>query len=457
MVSRPVAEPTVLPRLVLAAPASGHGKTTVTIGLIAAIRAMGYTVSPHKVGPDYIDPGYHTLAAGRVGRNLDPWLVGEDLVAPLLVHGATTPTPADLAVVEGVMGMHDGAVGKGAFASTAHVAALIGAPVVLVVNASAQGRTIAALTMGMAAYDPRVRVAGVILNRVGSPRHEGLLREALTEIGVPVLGAVPRLAEVAAPERHLGLVPVAERPDRARQTVEALADLVRTNVDLDAVLAVARSAEPLAAPAWDPAAAVGTPVADGVMVAVAAGPAFTFSYAETAELLSAAGAQVVGFDPLRETALPAGTRAVVIGGGFPEVYAEALSANTGLRADIAAFDGPIVAECAGLLYLGKSLDGAPMCGRLDLRATMGARTTLGYREAVALADSCCAARGTTVHGHEFHKTVTDPGHGPVAAWAWGGQSHGFVDGPVHASYLHTNWAGQPDAARRLLETACDGR
>ncbi|MFF4874575.1 cobyrinate a,c-diamide synthase [Micromonospora sp. NPDC000668] len=448
------AEPWPLPRVVVAAPASGHGKTTVATGLLAALRRRGLTVSPHKVGPDYIDPGYHALAAGRPGRNLDPFLVGPELIAPLLRHGATVPTPADVAVVEGVMGLHDGAVGRRDYASTAHVARLIEAPVLLVLDTTAQGRSAAALTLGMAAFDPAVRIGGVILNRVGSPRHETLLRDALAEVGVPVLGAVTRAAEVAAPARHLGLVPVAERAPESLAIVTALAELVESTVDLDAVLDLARTAPALTAPAWDPVAAVGGPAgSERPRVALAGGPAFTFSYAETAELLAASGADVVTVDPLRDPALPAGTRAVVVGGGFPEAYAEALAANAALRTELAAFDGPIVAECAGLLYLGRYLDGVPMCGRLDLTARMTGRLTLGYREAVAVTDSPVARAGEPVRGHEFHRTTTDPVHGDRPAWRWDGAQHGFVAGRVHASYLHTHWAGHPGAARRLVE-AC---
>ncbi|MBM0279724.1 cobyrinate a,c-diamide synthase [Micromonospora tarensis] len=443
-----------LPRVVVAAPASGHGKTTVATGLLAALRRRGLTVSPHKVGPDYIDPGYHALAAGRPGRNLDPFLVGADRIAPLLRHGASVPTPADIAVVEGVMGLHDGAVGRRDYASTAHVARLIEAPVLLVLDTTAQGRSAAALTLGMAAFDSAVRIGGVILNRVGSARHETLLRDALAEVGVPVLGAVTRAAEVAAPARHLGLVPVAERAPESVAIVTALAELVEATVDLDAVLDLARSAPPLTAPAWDPVAAVGGPAGvERPRVALAGGPAFTFSYVESAELLTAAGAEVVTVDPLRDPALPAGTRAVVIGGGFPEAYAQALTDNAALRAEVAEFDGPIVAECAGLLYLGRSLDGVPMCGRLDSTARMTDRLTLGYREARAVTDSPVARAGEPVRGHEFHRTSTDPGHGDAPAWRWNDTEHGFVTGRVHASYLHTHWAGHPDAARRLVE-AC---
>jgi cobyrinic acid a,c-diamide synthase len=471
------AGPQELPRIVVAAPASGHGKTTVATGLMAALRAHGLVVSPHKVGPDYIDPGYHALAAGRPGRNLDPWLVGADRIAPLLLHGAATPAPADVAVVEGVMGLYDGAFAHGDFASTAHVAKLIGAPVVLVVDARAQSRTAAAVVLGMQAFDPGVRIGGVVLNHVGSGKHEHLLRTALAEIGVPVLGALRREPDVAAPSRHLGLVPVAERAQRSASMVQALAGLIASAVDLDAVLAVARSAPPLDAVPWDPATelavapsaargsvatgsmatgsvendSVGTD--SGPVVAVAGGAAFTFSYAETAELLTAAGARVVSFDPLTDPALPPGTRGVVIGGGFPEMHAEALSGNGSLRAELVGFDGPVAAECAGLLYLGRSLDGVPMCGRLDVEARMTDRLTLGYRQAVAASDSPLAGRGEVVCGHEFHRTATDPGHGRNAAWCWDDERHGFVSGRVHASYLHTHWAGHPRSAVRFVE-AC---
>ncbi|MGN6331717.1 MAG: cobyrinate a,c-diamide synthase [Motilibacteraceae bacterium] len=444
---------TELPRVVVAAPASGHGKTTVATGLVAALTARGLAVSPHKVGPDYIDPGYHALAAGRAGRNLDPWLVGQHRIAPLMLHGALVPRPADVAVVEGVMGLHDGAVGRKDFASTAHVARLLDAPVLLVLDTTAQGRTAAATVLGLAAFDPRVRVGGVVLNRVGSARHESLLREALAEVGVPVLGAVSRAEQVATPSRHLGLVPVAERSPEAVATVSALAGLVEGTLDLDGVLALARTAPPLEAEAWDPAAEVGGETGTQPVVAVAGGAAFSFSYAESEELLAAAGARVVRFDPLHDSALPAGARGVVLGGGFPEVHAEALAANTAMLAQLRDFDGPMHAECAGLLYLCRELDGHPMVGRIDATARMTPALRLGYREAVAPTTTLVAAEGEVVRGHEFHRTATDPAAGEVPAWSWDDTGHGFTGPRLHASYLHAHWAGTPHAARRFVE-AC---
>lgn len=409
-----------IPRLVIAAPASGTGKTTVATGLMAAFTEAGLTVSAHKVGPDYIDPGYHALATGRPGRNLDAYLCGPDQVEPLFLHGSAG---ADLAVVEGVMGLYDGASGYGELASTAQVAKLLRAPVVLVVDASAQSRSVAALVHGFASWDPGVRLAGVILNKVGSDRHEELLRAALDEAGVPVLGALRRAPQVQTPSRHLGLVPVAERQAEAVDSVRAQAAQVREGCDLKALLALAHSAPELPGTAWDPAQAVARSGASSVtgkpVVAVAGGAAFTFSYAEHAELLTAAGAEVAVFDPLRDERLPAGTQALVIGGGFPEMYAAELSANEPLRRSVvalAASGAPVVAECAGLLYLSRSLDGKPMCGVLPADARMSQRLTLGYREAVALSDNALAAAGTRVRGHEFHRTVLEPGAGTSPAW-----------------------------------------
>ncbi|WP_330340819.1 cobyrinate a,c-diamide synthase [Streptomyces sp. NBC_00557] len=442
---------TSVPRLVVAAPSSGSGKTTVATGLMAAFAARGLAVSPHKVGPDYIDPGYHALATGRPGRNLDAYLCGPELVAPLFLHGARG---CDLAVVEGVMGLYDGAAGEGELASTAQVAKLLGAPVVLVVDASSQSRSVAALVHGFASWDPRVRVGGVILNKVASDRHEELLREALDSAGVPVLGALRRAARVDTPSRHLGLVPVAERRSDAVDAVAAMAAQVEQGCDLEALLALARSAGALSGTAWEPPAGTAD---KREVVAVAGGPAFTFSYAEHTELLAAAGADVVTFDPLRDEQLPEGTAGLVVGGGFPEVYAAELSANEPLRkavADLALSGAPVAAECAGLLYLCRELDGQPMCGVLDATARMTERLTLGYRDAVAVTDSSLAVAGTRMRGHEFHRTAVEPGASAAPAW---GVRHparrveGFVQGGVHASYLHTHWASEPGVARRFVE------
>ena len=443
---------TRLPRVVVAAPATGQGKTTVATGLMAALTRVGRAVSGHKVGPDYIDPGYHALACGRPGRNLDPHLVGEDRVVPLLLHGAAG---ADVAVVEGVMGLYDGRVGHHGFSSTAHVAALTQTPVVLVVDVSGASRTVGAVVHGLATWDPSVTVAGVVLNQVGSPRHTA---EVAGSIDLPVLGALPRDPALTVPSRHLGLVPAAER-DESRHALDTLAERVAAHVDLDAVLDLARTAPDLDAAPWDPHRAItsGSPTsstAEGPVVAMAGGRAFTFRYAETEELLHAAGCTVVGFDPMTDPLLPDGTAGIYLGGGFPEVHARELTGNVALRQELAAAlaDGvPTVAECAGLLYLCSTLDSAPMVGAIPAAAAMTERLTLRYPTMSATTDNLLTRAGEQVTGHEFHRTRVAPEAGERPAWTVDGTAVGFASDTLHASYLHTHWAGHPQLAQRFAE------
>ena len=460
-----------VPRVVIAAPGSGHGKTSVATGLLGALRQRGLTVSPHKVGPDYIDPGYHALAAGRPGRNLDPWLVGEERIAAMFAHGASTPTPADIAIIEGVMGLFDGAgnheaSGREDFASTAHVARLLGAPVALVVDASGVSASAAALLHGFATFDPATRIGGVIFNQVGSDYHAHLLAAAAERAGVPVLGSIRRLDALAVPSRHLGLIPAAERGRDAVAVVDALSAAVAADADLDAVLQLARTAGPLSVTEIQDLSIERTLASRSpVTIAVAGGPAFTFGYAEHPELLAAAGADVAVFDPLRDEKLPDGAAGLVIGGGFPELHAAQLSANAALRSQVAALaraGAPVLAECAGLLYLARSLDDQPMCGVLNVDAEMTGTLTLGYRDAVAVTDSPLAPVGTRAHGHEFHRTAVrlPVGKSPASAanaWRWHGRravvAEGFVQARVHASYLHTHWNGLPGAADRIVAAA----
>lgn len=462
-----------VPRIIVAAPASGHGKTTVATGLMAALRRRGHVVSGHKVGPDYIDPGYHALATGRPGRNLDPHLVGEHRIGPLLAHGAQG---ADLAVIEGVMGLFDGQIGGEGFASTAHIATLTRTPVVLVVDISHASRSIAALVQGMRTFDPTVEVAGVVLNKAGSVRHSDEVVRSLGPLGVPVLGVLQRDDGIVAPSRHLGLIPAAERADAA-QALDRLAGQIAERIDLERIVAIARNAPSLAADPWDPAEAL-TPLSPGgnekhvfsresrafrypqrrgdvgPVVAVAGGRAFTFQYAETAELLEAAGCRTVPFDPLIDERLPEGTSGLYLGGGFPEVHALALGANAALLEHLRGAIGaglPTVAECAGLLYLCRSVDDVPMVGALDAEARMTGRLTLAYRTAEAAADTLLGPAGTTVTGHEFHRTTVTPGHGVHPAWRVADELVGFGGPTLHASYLHTHWAGHPALAARFTE------
>ena len=439
-----------LPRLVVAAPASGHGKTTIATGLMAALSDAGHVVSGHKVGPDYIDPGYHSLATGRPGRNLDPHLVGVENIAPLLVHGAAG---TDLSVIEGVMGLFDGKIGTDGFASTAHVARLTASPVLLVVDVSSASRTVAAMVQGLASFDPSITVAGVILNKAGSQRHADEVRRSVESVGLPVLGVLQRDDGIVAPSRHLGLVPAAERDDAAA-TLRRLSERIAARVDLARVVEVARSAPPLDVEPWDPRAHVVRASGTAPVVAVAGGRAFTFRYAETTELLEAAGCQVVPFDPLTDASLPAGTQGVYLGGGFPEVHAAGLSANVSLRAELraAVLDGvPTVAECAGLLYLCRTVDDAPMVGALEADAVMTPRLTLAYRQATLPADGLLGGLGGTATGHEFHRTIVTPRAGAHAGWDLPDGPEGFTSSSLHASYLHTHWAGQTHLARAFTD------
>ncbi|MCC8248606.1 cobyrinate a,c-diamide synthase [Saccharothrix luteola] len=444
-------------RLVVAAPASGSGKTTVATGLMAALRRAGDKVAPFKVGPDYIDPGYHSVATGRPGRNLDPVMVGEHRVASLFAHGARG---CDVAVVEGVMGLFDGRVDTEGIGSTAHVAKLLSAPVLFVVDARGQSRSLAALLHGFRGYDPTVRLGGVVLNQVGSARHEHVLRGACAEVGLEVLGVLPRDPRFALPSRHLGLVTAAEHGPAATAAVDAIAAAVARHVDLDAVRRLAAEVPAMAVPTWDPHAEV-EHVDRAPTVAVAGGAAFTFGYAEQVELLTAAGADVVVVDPLRDESLPEGTSGLVLPGGFPEQHAAELSANEKLRAAVGALargGAPVHAECGGLLYLANSLDGAPMCGVIDADGSMTSRLTLGYRDAVAPQDSVLARAGSRITGHEFHRTALSVPHGAKPAWQWRGHdlrpvAEGFVLGRVHASYLHTHPASAPEAVTRFVR-AC---
>jgi cobyrinic acid a,c-diamide synthase len=446
---------TSTPAVVIGAPSSGSGKTTIATGLIGALRRAGRRVAPFKVGPDFIDPGYHGLAAGRPGRNLDPVLVGEELIGPLYRHGSVG---ADIAVIEGVMGLFDGRIddqfSSPARGSTGQVAQMLGAPVLLVVDVRGQSQTIAAVLHGFSTYLRGVRIGGVILNRVGSARHEQVLRQACETVGVPVLGAVPRHDDLSVPSRHLGLVTATEHGDEALAAVAAMTDLVARHVDLAAVVALADSAAP--GTAWSPEQ---QPVVGRPVVAVAAGKAFTFSYTEYDELLRAAGADVVPFDPLSDS-LPERTAALVLPGGFPEQYPEELSANTALRKQIRglAARAPVHAECGGLTYLMSDLDGYPMCDVLAGSASFTRKLTLGYRDAVAAGDSTLYNEGQRLTGHEFHRTTVHFAEAVQPAWLMrqaGDRTagEGAVHAGVHASYLHTHPAAQPDAVRRFVEHA----
>jgi cobyrinic acid a,c-diamide synthase len=440
---------------------------------MAALRRRGDRVAAAKVGPDFIDPGYHSLATGRPGRNLDPWMCGPSVIPALAARAATG---ADVLIVEGVMGLFDGA-GSSGVASTAHVATLLEAPVVLVVDASAMSASVAALVHGFASFDPAVTIAAVVLNRVGSDRHEILLREALSGSGILVLGALRRDDAFTWRDRHLGLIPVVERPAEVGAALDRLAVAVAAGIDLDLVARLAGSAPRLSVaplPSAPPSAPGGRssalpsapPSARGgrCRIAVAAGPAFSYGYADNLELLAEAGAELVPFDPLRDPTLPEGIRGLIVGGGFPEVYAAALADNRPLLADTRRRVGEGLvtwAECGGLLWLAEELDGHRLCGVIKTRGAMSDRLTLGYRTATFLTASPFGAEGMVVRGHEFHYSSLEPAGDALslqATPAGGAVSvaparSGWATPNLLASYVHLHLAGAPQLATELVRKA----
>ncbi|HEY3941319.1 MAG TPA: cobyrinate a,c-diamide synthase [Acidimicrobiales bacterium] len=434
---------------------SGVGKTTVATGLMAALGRLGFRVAPAKVGPDYIDPGYHRIATGRAGANLDPFLCGPGAVAALAARAAAG---ADLMVVEGVMGLFDG-LGASTTASTAEVAILLGSPVVLVVDASAMSGSVSALVGG---YDAQLRaiggagLGGIVLNRVGSDNHESILREALGSSAAPVLGVLRRDPGLAWRDRHLGLVPVVEQPAEVARSLERLAGLVARHVDLGAVVALARRApsRPVDRASIRPTRSVST---RPVPVAVVGGPAFPFAYPDNLNRLAEAGAELVTVDPLVDRALPPGVRGLYACGGFPEVFAETLSANEPLLADVRrrVRSGLTTwAECGGLLWLAESIGSKRLCGALPARATMTDRVTVGYREAAVLVDNPVAAAGTALRGHELHYATLDP---PGEALRLVGRAGHVVSGwagpTLLASFLHLHLGADPGPAERFVGCA----
>ncbi|AHJ95581.1 cobyrinate a,c-diamide synthase [Hymenobacter swuensis] len=435
------------PQFLLAAPASGNGKTTLTLGLLRVLARRGLVVQPFKCGPDYLDTHHHTQAAGRPSLNLDVFMA-----SPAHLHStyARYTAPADVAVVEGVMGLFDGAVRMQG--SAADVAEQLGIPVILVVNAKAMAYSVAPLLFGFKTFHPGIRLVGAIFNFVNTASHYEFLREACADVGVEALGYLPNNPAFTIPSRHLGLSIDAEL--QYETVVEALADALPHTVDVDRLLELTRTAVPTTVP--PPAAPV---MAGRRRIAVARDAAFTFTYHQNLQALSRFG-EVRYFSPLTDAALPLGTDFLYLPGGYPELFAEALSANETMRTSIAAYcrqGGATYAECGGLMYLGQHLLDAPgqpfaMAGVLPCSTTMqDAKLTLGYR--VVHWD------GLTVKGHEFHYSrLLDHGLTPEAVEvtnAKGGPVLGqlYRQGNVWASYLHLYWGEDAGFIARLLEAS----
>jgi len=449
-------------RLVIAGLASGVGKTTITCALLAAFVRRGQRVQPFKVGPDYIDPSYHSAVANRSCRNLDSVLLPP---GRLLASFARSAAGAHLSVIEGVMGLFDGRNTDGA-GSTAEVAKLLDAPVVVVLDVAQTSQTAAAMALGCLTLDRELSVAGFIVNRVASPSHARTVTEAVERAtGRPVLGAFPRDASLTLPERYLGLIPTAEA-NLGRDFVNRLADAAEAHLTLDRLWSIA-AATPINTPEELPA--VGEPDAH-VGIAVARDQAFSFYYEDSLDLLRSMGAEITAFSPLTDTTLPAGTQGVYIGGGFPELFAAELSANAPMHEALRAAHRaglPIYGECGGLMYLGRTLtdregEAWPMVDLVPYDSELRAeRVTVGYRTVTAIRDSPLLPAGTASVGHEFHYSQLTQSIGlETAAYRVVERDdglEGFANGNLLASYIHLHFGTDPRVAARLVAAcaACD--
>ncbi|MGE5620015.1 MAG: cobyrinate a,c-diamide synthase [Sphingomonadaceae bacterium] len=457
-----------IPRLVIGGTSSGVGKTTLSAGLMAALRSRGLRVQPFKVGPDYIDPSYHQAAAGAPSRNLDSWMVPEGALMELFPRACEG---ADVAVVEGVMGVFDGFGGRDDAGSTAEIAKLLNAPVLLTMNVGKMARSAGAMALGYARFDPALRVAGFLLNGVASEGHYQMAREAIEGCGAgPVLGYLPRVPDLQLPERHLGLVPTAER-SLPEGFLERLVGLIETHVDVERVLEIARSAASAQRPeAGTQAPAPGTlfprePVPPKATIALAADEAFNFYYQDNLDLLRAHGARLLPFSPLRDQAIPPEADALYLGGGFPEMHAGRLSAGRPMLESIrrAAQAGmPIYAECGGLMYLTQGIvdaDGGrhPMVGLLPGWCTMeGSRLQMGYVEVASLRPTPLGPAGTRARGHEFHWSRwegMEPSLGAYRILNQGDRSEGYAQGNLLATFVHLHFGANPGLAPAFVESA----
>jgi len=441
-----------IPRLVIGGVSSGVGKTTVTTGIITALRGRHLTVQPFKCGPDYIDPGFLTLAAGLPCHNLDSWMLTPEAMVELFLH---SNRQRDIAIVEGVMGLYDGRNGPQGMGSTAEIAKWLKAPVILLIDAGKLSQSAAALVLGYRQLDPAVNIVGVIANKVGSPNHLRLITEAVEKkAGLPLLGYLPQKAALNLPERHLGLVPSVEKPE-LDDFLTRLVQQIEETIDVSRLLELARAAEPLKLTGGERLFPQEKPTRR-TSIAIARDEAFNFYYQHNLDLLAAWGAELKFFSPLRDSSLPSGVQGAYIGGGFPEVFAAELSANTALKADLArlANDGrPIYAECGGLMYLSQGIidfdeHRFPMVGLVPGWSKMQKkRQRLGYTTADAVQDSVIAARGQKLRGHAFHWSNLPEPTAEQAAYS--------ILEPA-GQLLHLHFGSEPALAQRFIESCNSG-
>lgn len=450
------------PRIVIAGTNSGAGKTTVTLGLMAALRARGQTVQGFKVGPDYIDPSYHTAVTGRPSRNLDTWMLAEPVVREIFDRASTD---VDISIIEGVMGMYDGKDPRTNQGSTAEVSTLLKAPVILVVNVSSMARSAAAVVMGFQHMDKNVHIAGVIVNRVGSVGHYELVKVAIEQMcHVPVLGYLTRQDAISVPERHLGLVPAIERGE-LNPLFQTLLQAILATVNVDAIVQIARQASPLDAP--KPILFKESPREKIVTIAVAKDAAFNFYYPENLELLDWYGARLLTFQPLHGEPVPSEADGLYIGGGFPEEFAAELAGQSLVHESVIQAvrnDMPVFAECGGYMFLTKQLvgiagDSHHMLGVIPAEVRMQKKlAALGYREVTAETDNLLLRRGERARGHEFHYSSAS-----VNAEEWtyayevvglrGTKKDGFAQGNLLAGYTHLHFGSNINMVSRWI-TAC---
>jgi cobyrinic acid a,c-diamide synthase len=448
-----------LPRLMIAAPSSGCGKSVISAGLMAAY-SQRFSVQGFKVGPDYIDPMYHTAATGRPSRNLDTWMLPAERVKSIFGRAAQG---VSLSIIEGVMGFFDGYGADPFQGSSAEVAALLQTPVVLVIDCAKMSGSAAAVVHGFHTFGASASLAGVICNRVGSRQHSQWLVEAIeNRNNLPVLGCIPRLESLKIPERHLGLFTVYERETEVRDFLATAAEIVQQHIDLDRLRGIADRApnllferEPVHIPT------------EKVRVAVARDEAFCFYYEDNLDELRRWGAEIIFFSPVRDAHLPEDIGGLYLGGGYPELYAEPLSANRSLIQTIVAYsqrDLPIYAECGGLMYLTQSFRGAndsyPMVGLLPGGCEMGGRLKMGYREVETLRPSLLGEAGTILRGHEFHYSHWENPAPRESLYRvrlrngdQAGLFEGYADRNLLASYLHLHFAQNPQLAQNFVE-AC---
>lgn len=448
-----------IPRVVIAATQSSSGKTTVVTGILRALKNRGIKVQPYKVGPDYIDPSYHGMAAGRRGHNLDTWLVPEEKITDLF---ASEAKGADISVIEGVMGLYDG--GKNGVSSTAQLAKKLQAPVILVINVQSMGDSAAAIALGFKLYDQDVNLAGVILNRLGSPTHKALIEEAMAKINIPVLGAVFRDNSMTMPERHLGLTPAQE--SNAQEVVNKIADKIANEVYLDKIIELAKTAPDLAI-----TDEIKTDVPKDVTIGIARDKAFSFYYPASLDELASCGVNIKFFSPLNDKTIPDDVDALIFGGGFPEVFARELAQNTSMINSIRkAHEAkmPIYAECGGFMYLMEGIydfeqQFYPMVGIIPAKAQMHKKLQMvGYVKAKILQDNILGKAQTVFNGHEFHFS-TQIEDEKVADFPWAFEftkmrnnatyKAGYAKDNIVGSYLHLHFLGCKTAAISLAEKA----